>query len=74
MNENFNSFYFFPDAWDVMDYHLESRRLPDYSDVSALEGFGNGPIVGGYKWKASFGNGSTITRYAIIRAESPMVE
>ncbi len=62
------------DAWDVMDYHLETRALPDFSAPSPLTPFAPGPIVGGYKWSASFGNGSKLTRYTILRADSPMLE
>jgi len=62
------------DAWDVMDYHMETRKLPDFANVTAAATFGTGPIVGGYKWSASFGAGSTLTRYTILRADSPMVE
>jgi hypothetical protein len=63
------------DAWDVMDYHLETRRVPNYTDITIEEiGGGRGPLVGGYKWTAKFGNGSSIERYAIMRAQSPMIE
>ncbi len=63
------------DAWDVMDYHLETRRLPPNMEITqAPVTFATGNIVGGYKWGATFGNGSTFTRYTIMRADSPMVE
>lgn len=62
------------DAWDVMDYHLETKKVPDFSAASAVTTFGEGPIVGGYKWSAKFGDASSLTRYTIIRADSPMVE
>jgi alpha-mannosidase len=64
----------FWDAWDCMDYHLETRQLPNYDVQPAFQSFAAGPIVGGAKWTANFGNGSTIVRYAIMRANSPMVE
>jgi alpha-mannosidase len=65
----------FWDAWDVMDYHLETRRLPDgLEETEAVANFATGDIVGGYKWGAKFGNGSSFTRYTILRANSPMLE
>jgi len=62
------------DAWDVMDYHLEMRSEPVYNNMVLGKPFASGPIVGGYKWSATFGNDSVVTRYAIIRSESPMIE
>jgi len=62
------------DAWDVMDYHLETRELPAFITQTNATNFATGPIVGGYRWTGTFGNGSTFERYSIIRADSPMVE
>lgn len=62
------------DAWDVADYHLESRRVPDFRDETAMELVAQGPIVGCYKWSATFGNDSKIERYTILRADTPMIE
>jgi len=64
----------FWDAWDIADYHMETKQLPDFSGFGNIEVFAEGPIVGGYKWTANFGNGSSLTRYTILRADSPMVE
>lgn len=66
------------DAWDVMDYHLETRRIPpNLLTTQEVVNFGTGPIVGGYKWGVEFGAGeekSTFTRYTIMRADSPLLE
>lgn len=64
------------DAWDVMDYHLESRRDLDNLEITQEpENFAEGPIVAGYKWGGTFGaNRSSFTRYTIMRADSPMIE
>lgn len=58
-----------------MDYHLETRREPPnlVTNENAVS-FAPGPIVGGYKWGATFGNGSSFIRYTIMRADSPMIE
>jgi len=65
----------FWDAWDVNDFHLETKKLPDFREASTVTPFGeDGPIVAGYKWSATFGEGSTMTRYTIMRADSPMIE
>jgi len=64
----------FWDAWDCMDYHLETRRLPDFVNEIGPEVLAAGPIVGCYKWSAGFGNGSSVTRYTIMRADSGMIE
>jgi len=62
------------DAWDVMDYHLETRQEPIWTN-SKTELIAEGPLLGVYKWSASFGpNGSSIERYTILRANSPYVE
>lgn len=61
------------DAWDVMDYHLETKREPDFSEV-AFQNIAQGDVVGCYRWRAKFGNESTIEKYAILRADSPMIE
>ena len=62
------------DAWDVMDYHLETRRLPEFTAQTPFQRIsGNGGIVGVSKFTGSFGK-STIERYTIVRADSPMVE
>ncbi|CAG7721951.1 unnamed protein product [Allacma fusca] len=73
-------FYFYDDvplywdAWDVMDYHLETQRLPEYTQTSPFADLtGAGRIVGVSKFTGSF-SGSKIERYTIIRADSPMVE
>lgn len=52
---------------------METKQLPNFSDFGDIKLFAEGPIVGGYKWSATFGNGSTLTRYTIMRADSPMV-
>jgi hypothetical protein len=52
---------------------METRQLPDFSDFGNIEAFAGGPIVGGYKWNGTFGQGSTLTRYTILRADSLMV-
>ncbi|ODM94992.1 Alpha-mannosidase 2C1 [Orchesella cincta] len=39
----------FWDAWDIADYHLESRRDPDWTNESAMTQVSTGPIVGCYK-------------------------
>ncbi|CAL8128846.1 unnamed protein product [Orchesella dallaii] len=62
------------DAWDIADYHLETRRVPDFSNETAMTQISTGPIVGCYKWSANFGNGSSMVRYTIMRADSPMIE
>ncbi|CAG7731916.1 unnamed protein product [Allacma fusca] len=62
------------DAWDVMDYHLETRRFPKYTENTPFEDLtGAGRIVGISKFTGTFNN-SKLERYTIIRADSPLVE
>jgi len=62
------------DAWDVMDYHLETRRDLDYSASSQFQNIASGPIVGVSKFTGTFGNGSTLEKYTIMRADTAMIE
>ncbi len=65
------------DAWDIMDYHLETRKeLQNFIETTPVSSFATGPIVGGYKWGGRFGakGESIITRYTILRAESELIE
>ena len=65
----------FWDAWDVMDYHLETRKLIPIEIQTDPVPFAQGPVVGGYKWTGTFGtHGSTFERYTFLRANSPLVE
>lgn len=59
---------------DIADYHLETRRDVDFRDSSGMQLIASGNIVGCYKWSATLGKGSTIVRYTIMRADSPMIE
>lgn len=67
----------FWDAWDVMDYHLETHRDLNYTSEGTFQLLtpqAQISIAAVYKWTATFGNGSVITRYTIMRADSPMIE
>jgi len=60
--------------WDVMDFHLETGREPNFRNTT-FQVIAQGDIVGCTRWTADFGSlGSSIIRYTIMRAESPLIE
>lgn len=62
------------DAWDVMDYHLETQRELPFTAATEFQSIAEGPIVGISKFTGTFGNNSTLEKYTIIRADSPLIE
>ncbi|CAG0918169.1 unnamed protein product [Notodromas monacha] len=66
----------FWDAWDVMDYHLETRKILNAPNVEGVKMkpariLQNGPLVSAVEWEMSFGNGSKLSQRIILDAESP---
>lgn len=65
----------FWDAWDCIPEHLETKQQLICEGPSSVKLVAEGPLIAAYKWSASIGkNGSSFTRYTILRANSPMLE
>jgi alpha-mannosidase len=59
----------------MLDTHLETQRLLDFTELEGFTSISQGPVVGAYKMTCKFGDrGSSLVRYTILRANSSMLE
>lgn len=65
------------DAWDVMDYHLETPKVMnaenssfEVTDVTVIE---SGPLVAKLRWSLKISDNSTLTQDITLTASSPFL-